>query len=457
VSQEIEPNGRSQEVAIVGGGILGMTLALRLQNQGLRVTLIEAAPVTGGLTQSQALGGFTWDRFYHVILSSDQHLRGLLQDLGVGHLLQWKTTRTGFYSEGEFHSLSDAVDFLRFRPLSLSDKVRLAATILYASRITNWLRLEEVTVTDWLRRLSGERTFQRIWLPLLKSKLGDNYRIASAAFIWAIIARMYAARRSGLKREMFGYVQGGYHTVLQVFRSRLDQLGVRTLCGHAVTRVQDRMNWVEVSLAGGVTHNFDRVVLTVPCGQVVALCPQLTIREKDRLRSVVYQGIVCASLLLRKPLAGYYITNITDPWVPFTGVIEMTALVDPATFRGNSLVYLPRYLTQSDDFWQKSDPEILEIFIGALQRMYPSLARGDVVASQVARVREMLAVSTLRYTERSRPPLRTSLPNLYLVNSAQIANGTLNVNETVALANASAAELRPLLETGSSRPMASLS
>jgi 2-polyprenyl-6-methoxyphenol hydroxylase-like FAD-dependent oxidoreductase len=60
VSQEVEPNGRTQEIAIVGGGILGMTLALRLQGQGVRVTLIEAAPVTGGLTQSQALGGFTW-------------------------------------------------------------------------------------------------------------------------------------------------------------------------------------------------------------------------------------------------------------------------------------------------------------------------------------------------------------------------------------------------------------
>jgi hypothetical protein len=45
---------------------------------------------------------------------------------------------------------------------------------------------------------------RRIWLPLLKSKLGDNYRITSASFIWATIARMYAARRSGLKREMFG-------------------------------------------------------------------------------------------------------------------------------------------------------------------------------------------------------------------------------------------------------------
>jgi protoporphyrinogen oxidase len=458
VLQDITPNdGTVQDIAIVGGGILGMTLALRLHDRGLRVTLIEAAPVTGGLTQPQILGGFTWDRFYHVILGSDRHLRDLLQDLGVSHLLRWKTTRTGFYSDGELHSLSDTLDFVRFRPLSLSDKVRLAGTILYASRISNWLPLEGVPVTEWLRRLSGERTFERIWLPLLRSKLGDNYQIASAAFIWAIIARMYAARRSGMKREMFGYVQGGYDTILQAFRSRLDQLGVRTLCGHPVSRVHDRRNWVEVSLEDGGTYSFDRVVLTVPCGQAVNLCPELSLPEKERLRSVVYQGIVCASLLLRKPLAGYYITNITDSWVPFTGVIEMTALVDPANFGGNSLVYLPRYLTQNDAFWQKSDPEILDLFIDALERMYPSFDRGDVLASQVARVREMLAVSTLHYTERSRPPLRTSLPNVYLVNSAQIANGTLNVNETVALANASAHELRSLLQTGSTRPRVSLS
>jgi protoporphyrinogen oxidase len=458
VVQDVMPSdGTVQDLAIVGGGILGMTLALRLHGRGVRVTLIESAPAPGGLTQPQVIGGFTWDRFYHVILNSDRYLRDLLQDLEVSHLLRWKTTRTGFYSDGELHSLSDTLDFVRFRPLSLSDKVRLAGTILYASRISDWLRLEGIPVTEWLRRLSGERTFERIWLPLLRSKLGENYRIASAAFIWAIIARMYAARRSGLKREMFGYVQGGYHTILQAFRSRLDQLGVRTLCGQPVSRVHDRSNWVEVGLEGGETYNFDRVVLTVPCGQAVALCPGLTPAEKERLRSVVYQGIVCASLLLRKPLAGYYITNITDSWVPLTGVIEMTALVDPATFGGHSLVYLPRYLTQDDEFWQKSDQEILDLFIGTLERMYPSFNRGDVVASQVARVREMLAVSTLHYTERSRPPLRTSLPNVYLVNSAQIANGTLNVNETVALANASADELQPLLNAGSPRPTMSLS
>ena len=32
------------------------------------------------------------------------------------------------------------------------------------------------------------------------------------------------------------------------------------------------------------------------------------------------------------------------------------------------------------------------------------------------------------------PPVRTSIPNVWAINSAQISNGTLNVNETVKLA-----------------------
>ena len=445
VAHEDDIGPGRREVAIVGGGILGMTLALRLRGQGVGVTLIEAAPATGGLTQSQTLGGFTWDRFYHVILLSDQYLRDLLRELGLTQRMRWNATRTGFYIGGKLYSLSDTREFLRFPPLTVTDKIRLAATILYASRVRNWRRLERIPVAQWLRRLSGERTFNSVWLPLLRSKLGENYRRASAAFIWAIIARMYAARRSHLKREMFGYVEGGYKTILDAFRTRLDQLGVVTLVGQPVTKVRDLGDKVEICLAGGGAYTFDKVVLSVPCSQVLSLCQELSARERERLSSVLYQGIVCPSLLLRKPLAGFYITNITDSWVPFTGVIEMSALVNQDAFGGNALVYLPRYLTQEDSFWHKSDAEIQEIFVAALERMYPGFNPSDVLAFQVARVREMLAVSTLHYSERSRPPLRTSLPNVYIVNSAQIANGTLNVNETVALANSSAEELRSLL------------
>ena len=192
-----------------------MTLAWRLRQRGFTVTIIEGAPSSGGLTSPQSIGEYTWDRFYHVTLQSDLNLRALLGEIGLDHLLRWETTRTGFYVDGNLYSMSSSLDFLRFPPLSLVDKGRLAATILLASRIKDWRRLEAIPVTDWLRRWSGRRTFDRIWLPLLKSKLGDNYRLASAAFIWAIIARMYAARRSGLKRESFGYVEGGYDTVLR--------------------------------------------------------------------------------------------------------------------------------------------------------------------------------------------------------------------------------------------------
>ena len=186
----------------------------------------------------------------------------------------------------------------------------------------------------------------------------------------------------------------------------------------------------------------------MPCSRVAELCPELTEAERARLRAVQYQGIVCAAVLLERPLADYYITNITDAWVPFTAVIEMTALVDRARFGGHALVYLPKYLTQQDPFWARTDAEIEAEFLAALERMYPGFRREQVKAFQVSRVREMLAVTTLDYSSRLLPDSRTSLDRVFIVNSAQIANGTLNVNETVGLAARKAGELQHLLRGG---------
>jgi protoporphyrinogen oxidase len=304
-------------------------------------------------------------------------------------------------------------------------------------------------VADWLCRLSGTRTFERIWLPLLKSKLGDNYTITSASFIWATIARMYAARGSGLKREMFGYVEGGYARILVRFGAELESRGVRLLCGRPALSVRDTGQGAHVELPGGDVLGFDHVVMSVSCPRVQSLCPQLSAAERARLGSVVYQGIICASLLLRRPLAGYYITNLTEPGLPFTAVIEMTALVDPAHFGGHTLVYLPRYLAQDDTFWLAPVEEIRERFLVGLERMYPDLRRTDVLEFQVSKVRDMLAITTLDYSHRARPETLTSLPHVFIANSAQIVNGTLNVNETVALANEAATLIRPRLAAGS--------
>src|SRR5881397_3902418 len=265
------PHG-SQRWGIVGGGFLGMTLAHRLAQHGQDVTLFEAAPQLGGLASAWNLGDVVWDRHYHVTLLSDTYLRALLAELGLEQEMAWIETRTGFYTDGTLYSMSNTLEFLRFPPLSLFSKLRLGATILYASRLKNWKKLEKILVADWLRRWSGRATFEKIWLPLLRAKLGDNYRKASAAFIWAIIARMYAARRSGLKREMFGHVEGGYAVVLARLRAVLSGAGVEFLCGRPVTRVRSDGVVTEIALADGTAAGFDGTILTIPCGQISALC-----------------------------------------------------------------------------------------------------------------------------------------------------------------------------------------
>jgi protoporphyrinogen oxidase len=441
-------SAQPSSVGIVGGGMLGLTLARRLQAGGAQVTIVEGASRAGGLTTPSTFGGFTWDRFYHVILRTDSHLLGLLQDLGLEQRLRWAATRTGFFIDGHLHSLSSSLDFALFPALSPIDKLRLAATVIRAARVRDWRPLEAIRATDWLRRWSGRRTLERIWLPLLRAKLGANAEQASAAFIWAIIARLYGARRSSMKRESFGYVEGGYDTILSHLETDLETAGIVRRYGARVAQVEGDEDGVTLSLQDGERLHFDAVVLTVPCGQVSALCPQLSEAERARLNGVTYQGIVCASLLLRQPLAGYYVTNITDAWVPFTAVVEMTALVDRNTFGGNSLVYLPRYVTQDDPLWQQDDVSVERSFVAALERMYPHFRAEDVVAWQVSRVREMLAVSTVGYSQNLAPPVRTSIPNVFVVNSAQIVNGTLNVNETIGLVEEKLPELRRNIEVG---------
>jgi protoporphyrinogen oxidase len=431
----------SQSIAILGGGVLGMTLAHRLAHAGHRITLFESASQLGGLASAWDLNGLKWDRHYHVTLLSDSHLRDLLSELHLADQMQWVETRTGFYMDGKLYSMSNSLEFLKFPPLSLIDKFRLGATIFYAARVKNWKRLEKISVTDWLTKLSGKNVFEKMWKPLLRAKLGENYHCASAAFIWAIIARMYAARRSGLKKEMFGYLPGGYGRFFDRFAELLHKEGVDIRLNHLAQSVESQPDGtVAVKFAGQEQMNFDQVVLTMPSTVAAKLCPQLTDAERAAFAAVRYQGIICASVVLKNPLATFYVTNLIDSWVPFTAVIEMTTLVNRDQFGGNCLVYLPKYVDPADPMFEQPDADIQESFLSALERMYPAFKRSDVLAFKVSRVRRVLAISTLNYSENL-PPMQTSIPGVHILNSAHIANGTLNVNETLALANTAAASV----------------
>ncbi len=416
---------KSQNWGIIGGGILGMTLAHRLARAGQRVTLFEANDQLGGLARPSNVGPVTCDRYYHVILQSDTALRALLREMGLEEQIQWKTTRTGFFVDGQLHSLSNTAEFLRFPPLSLLSKLRLAATIFRASRIRDGRDLEQVPVLEWLSKWSGREATQRIWLPLLRAKLGENWRDTSAAFIWASIARMYAARRTGEKTEVFGRLPGGCGQLLARFAEVLEGEGVTVCTKHRAVSVDRTLT---VRFEGGQSCQADRVVITAPPPVVPELCRNLAADERERLLGLRYQGIVCVTLLLSEPLAGFYVTNIADDGLPFTGVIEMSELA------GHNLVYLPKYVSTDDPLWVQSDEQIRHTFVEALGRVHPSFRPEHVQAANVVRDRHVMAIPTLGYSVRL-PSVSTSVPGLHVLNSAHILNGTANVNETVRLAN----------------------
>ena len=475
----------SEKVAIVGSGFLGMTLALRLAKSGHNVTIFESGKEIGGLASAWQIGDVVWDKHYHVTLASDKFTRKLVEELGLGDEYRWVETKTGFYTDGELFSMSDTKEFLHFPPLGLISKLRLGATIFFASRVKNWKRLEAIRVEDWLTKLSGGKTFDKIWKPLLKAKLGEAYKKTSAAFIWATIQRMYAARNSGLKREMFGYVHGGYARVLERFGEVLAENGVDVRLNapvEGIKKLEDGKIRVSVPVTrrrgdtksyampqktkygmlrtataiapgfsgaflsepdpeptnvikfrgNGVGDTFDKVILTCPSNIAAKIVPQLNTVEKKDLEKIQYQGIVCASVLMKCSLSNFYITNITDE-MPFTGVIEMSALVDKKEFGHKSLIYLPKYVASDDKLFESADNEIEELFLSGLEKMYPHFRRKEVVAFKVSRVRQVFPLPVLNYS-RDLPSMMTSVDGVHVVNSSHIVNGTLNVNETVALA-----------------------
>ena len=420
---------------------MGMTLAHRLAQKGHSVTIFEAAPEVGGLVSSWKMGEVEWDKFYHVILLSDFRTRNILNEIGLENKIKWVETKTGFYINGKLYSMSDTIEFLKFPTLNLIDKFRLGLTIIVASRIKNWKRLEKIPVTTWLKRWSGTRTFNKIWLPLLRAKLGESYQKTSAVFIWATIQRLYGARRSGLKKEMFGFVPGGYKYVIEAFKQTLVAESVVIKTNHIVKQVKNSANGkLAVTLANDAVEEFDKVIVTLPSPVSAKLCTGLSEQEVRQLNNVEYLGVICVAVLLDKSISQFYVTNITDSRFPFTGVIEMSALVDKEYLGGNALVYLPKYVDASDPMFNQSDDEIRNYFIDNLKKMYPWLADSNIRFAGVARAKHVITVAKLNYSENL-PDVKTSIPGVYIINTSHIKDGTLNVNETVRVAETKLEEI----------------
>ena len=425
-----QPQGRRW--AVVGSGMMGLSIAWELAKSGHAVDVIEASDNPGGLTGTEKYGDISWDRFYHVVETGDQQLLSLLDEIGLDSAVHWHRTRTNFFDGLKLYPLNNALDFATLPTLSIVDKARLAINIVYGASRSNLAPLEELSAEQWLSRWSGKSTYEKLWLPLLRSKLGDNATRVTAAYICGVMKRFYGARGGASRSETFGYLEGGYQRVVETLLEQAIRKSVSVHVGEPVKALEAGDDAVEVTLQT-TTHIYDRVVLTMAPPLIATLEAPFSEEESGAYRATRYQGVVCPSLLLNAKLGDAYLTYITDQHIPFTTVIEMSSLMPKKITGGYQLVYLPKYVPSDSELFDQSDQEIIATFWEGLQRLFPHLDDRDIIHSCVNRARHVLVIPE-HGKRQELVDHETSLPGVFLCHGGQIVDAALSVDQTVALA-----------------------
>jgi protoporphyrinogen oxidase len=426
-------------VGIVGGGILGITLGYLLARRGVKVEIFEASPVLGGLAGPIVLpDGATVDRFYHAILSSDANLMGLCRELDLTDELRFNVTRTAFYHQGGLYTMNNIVEFLQFQPLSFIDRIRLGLTVVYAGLWKDWRELERVPVEQWLKRVSGGRTYNDIWGPMLRAKFDGEFADTPATYMWSRLVRTKSTRKGVNQKEMSGHLIGGYATLMKAMAERIEAAGGLIHIKRPVQEIVIDGGQVSGLRVGGEFRAFDTVVCTMQSPIFEKLIPGAPAEYRRFLLQTEYLGCVCPLLVLDRPLTGFWTLNITDGRVPFTGVIETTSYIDPKYAGDHHLVYIPKYTAPGSSWFNKPDDEIKAIWLQNLKIMFPEFDERWVRYFLVHRERYVEPLHKLNETHLI-PEIKTPVAGLFLATTAQIYPALTN-GESVTRHAALAAE-----------------
>jgi protoporphyrinogen oxidase len=441
------------KVGIIGGGILGTTLGYALTRAGAEVDIYEAGPELGGLAGPLALAdGTLIDRYYHAILSSDANLVDLCAELGLAGEMRFKPTRMGFYDDGNIYSMNSTLELLRFPLLTWVDRMRLGQTVLGAMLVRDWRSLDDVSVEQWLVARGGRHAYEALWKPMLKAKFDGGFDEVPATWIWSRLVRMKSTRKGASQKEEAGHIIGGYITLLEAMAERIQAAG-----GHIHLRTPVQEILVDNGRAhalrlAGETVPYDAIIATVQTPLLSRLLPSAPAAYRTQLEAQEYLGIICPVLVLNKPLTGYWTLNITDDTVPFTGVIETTAYIDPSFVGGHHLVYLPKYTAPGSDWQQKSDDEIRTIWVDALKRMFPDFDPATIVEMPIGRHRFVEPLHPLGGLTQI-PGVEAPIDSLYVATTAQIYPALTNGESVTRHAQSVAAQVMADHAAAPAKPM----
>ena len=319
-------------VGIIGGGAAGLAAAYELTKRGHYAEVFERAPFLGGQASTFAVGGGQLERGYHHLFVSDVAMTELIHELGLGVKLAWLESKVGLYHGGTIWSFSTPMDLIRFKPLSMLQRLRVGWWTFVLQKTRNWRKFEDITAKDWLVQHMGAEAYRVIWEPLLRGKFGDYYDQVSMTWIWGKIYLRVASRGKGLQKERLGYPMGSFGEVFDVLGERVSQQGGEVHISAGVNRILVEDNsalGLEVQLPDSEpeSRNYDAVIATTPSYIFTRLVSNLPDDYRDKLVNVQYLSAVLLILVMDRPLTDKYWISIAENNLPFGGIIEHTNMI----------------------------------------------------------------------------------------------------------------------------------
>jgi protoporphyrinogen oxidase len=374
------------------------------------------------------VGGTPLECFYHHVFPHERWVIGLIEELGLGEQLGWFPASMGAFVNGRPWPFTSPLDLLRFRPIPLIDRLHAGVGALRLQRTRDWERLDTVPARDWLRAATGERAAAVVWDPLLEAKFGTAASTVPAAWMWGRFKQRAGARQHDRGKERLGYLRGGFRQMFDALHRRLQERGVDVRTGTPVERIACDAGGVGgVETAGGPVEA-DAVIFTGALPRLAPLVPEEL--HDPRWTAIRGLGAQCAILELERPLGTAYWTNVCDAELPFGGIIEHTNLVPAEDYGGRHVVYLSRYFTGDEAFAATDAGEQTDGWLRALDEHYPAFPSSAIMAVNTFRTPYAAPLVTLGYRDRI-PPMRSSVPGLFVATTAQIYPDDRGMSEGV--------------------------
>ncbi len=380
-------------VAVVGGGISGLTAAYRLKQRGHDVTVFEGAARPGGILGTQVRDGYVIETGPDSILSEKPWALALAEELGLGgEIIKTRAKPRGAYvvNHGrlervpEGFSLMAPTDFSQMAHSSLvstSGKLRMALDLA----LPRGTQGADESLESFVVRRLGRETFDRLAQPLVGGIYGADPALLSLRATMprfleledeqrSVILGLRARQKASLERAA-GPASGARYGLFAAFRQGMQVLIdalVQQLDGavetHSLVTAIDRdKDGFELEVRGS-PQGFNAVVLALPAYVAGGLVRPLDQELARELEAIPYGSAATVTFALRRD-------QIAHPMDAFGFVV-------PAIERRGIIAS-----TWASVKWEGRAPEgktLIRVFIGGYQGQH-LLERSDEELATLAR------------------------------------------------------------------------